>query len=512
MQLTQADKEQLLSKGITEAHVKDQIKTFIQGIPFVDLKMAATINNGVLKHSSAREAELLQIFENEKVGIKLLKFVPASGAASRMFQFLFAFLESYDPKKEDLELYLKRTNNAPARSFFDNLKKFPFYKDIHSKISNQTTDKNSYAKLFVTQMLSKEKENLSFYPKGLLPFHTEINAQVTPFEEHFIEAAAYTQPDQSANLHFTVSEQHKEMFLAEHKNISERIKKKTGRTFKVDFSFQQSSTDTIAVSPDNIPFRTRSGRLLFRPGGHGALIQNLNAIDADVIFIKNIDNVVVAEHLNLIVQQKKVLAGLLLELQKQVFAFAKMLDKKTISEIDLKDIASFIESTLNERLNKGYSKGTKEEWVKILKEKLHRPIRVCGMVKNEGEPGGGPFWIKNKDGSISLQIVESAEVNMEDEHQVAVFKNSTYFNPVDLVCGVKDYQGRKFDLLKFVNYEQGFITTKTQEGKPLKALELPGLWNGAMADWITIFVAVPALTFNPVKTINDLLKPMHQSS
>ena len=262
---------------------------------------------------------------------------------------------------------------------------------------------------------------------------------------------------------------------------------------------------------DNKPFKNSDGSILFRPGGHGALIENLNDQDADIIFIKNIDNVVIDKNLETVSNSKKMLAGVLKKVQDIAFAYARLLDKDEVSIEKGDEIKAFLEKDLNVRMPKNYDDFGVEEQKTMLKDRINRPIRICGMVKNEGEPGGGPFWIKDAQGNISLQIIESAQIDMEDKAQAAILQNSTHFNPVDLVCGVRDYKGQKFDLLDFVDTKQGFITGKTKEGKELKALELPGLWNGAMAFWNTIFVEVPLVTFNPVKTVNDLLKPTHQA-
>jgi hypothetical protein len=300
------------------------------------------------------------------------------------------------------------------------------------------------------------------------------------------------------------------MFRKEYAAVSKRVTNQTGVDFVVDFSYQKSATDTIAVDMDNNLFRTPDGSLFFRPGGHGALIENLNEQDADIIFIKNIDNVVPQRLLKHIAMNKKMLAGLLLEIQEKVFEYAKKLEEGQISAEVLAEIESFLVNRMNVRFPNSFSSFSLSEQILILQDKLNRPIRVCGMVKNEGEPGGGPFWVKDAHENISLQIIESAQVDMKHESQGSIFKSASHFNPVDLVCGVKNFKGEKYDLLQYVDDKQGLITEKTQEGKQLKAMELPGLWNGAMAFWNTIFVEVPVETFNPVKTVNDLLRPSHQ--
>ena len=510
MELTEADKKQLEKKGISKEKVLGQIDTFKEGIPFVRLEKAAVVSDGIFKFSEAEEQKFIKKFEDAKKKISLLKFVPASGAASRMFKAMFNFLDTYDPKAEKFEAYLDRTKDKDVKTFFDGYKKFAFYDLIQKRIAGKTSSKDEEKYLFVKEMLLPEGLDFGFYPKGLLPFHDYGKHSATPFEEHLKEAVAYAQANNEANLHFTISEQHGEMFNKEFKIAGERVAKDATTSFTVNYSFQKPSTDTIAVTLDNKPFRNSDGSLLFRPAGHGSLIENLNDQDADIIFIKNIDNVVVPRFSDDVARSKKILAGLLLELQSKAFEYAKVLDGDNLTSEILETIKLFLERDLNVRFSDKYGGFSIGQQIEILKDKINRPIRICGMVKNEGEPGGGPFWIRDAHDHISLQIIESAQVDMDNPAQVDILKNSTHFNPVDLVCGVRNYKGEKFNLLNFVDTKQGFITQKTKEGKDLKALELPGLWNGAMAFWNTIFVEVPLVTFNPVKTVNDLLKPAHQ--
>jgi len=504
------DLQQLEEKGISKEKVLDQIETFKEGIPFVRLEKAAIVSDGILKLSKAREKKLVRKFEELKRFLSLLKFVPASGAASRMFKSLFNFLEHYDPDAEDLDTYVDRINDTDLKTFFKQIKNFPFYEIVQKRIKNKTSSANDIKYLFVSEMLLNENLNYGFYPKGLLPFHNYVKFTATPFEEHLKEASSYAVVNNTAKLHFTISEQHQSLFSQEFKAAGPRVSKAAKTEFEVTYSNQKPSTDTIAVTPDNELFEKDDGSLLFRPGGHGALIENLNEQNADIIFIKNIDNVVVPKHEAELATSKKVLAGLLLELQQKAFAYADQLERNDINGELLHEIKTFLENDLNVRFLESFSSFSIAEQLEILKDKINRPIRICGMVKNEGEPGGGPFWIRDEHDHISLQIVESAQVDSSDESQMATLKNSTHFNPVDLVCGVRNFRGEKYNLLNFVDTKQGFISQKTEDGKELKALELPGLWNGAMAFWNTIFVEVPLLTFNPVKTVNDLLKPAHQ--
>ncbi|MHA7863157.1 DUF4301 family protein [Flagellimonas marinaquae] len=511
IELSPKDLEQLDSKGISKEKVANQIQTFKEGIPFVHLSQAAVVGNGILRFSEKEQLDLLQYFEDHRGSLELLKFVPASGAASRMFKAMFNFLDSYDPSKEKLSEYIDRTGDTDAQKFTDNLSDFPFYHVIMARIEGKASNKDEEAYLFVKEMLQESGLDYGFYPKGLLPFHKYDSGAATPFEEHLKEAALYAKTKGVANLHFTVSEQHDEMFAKEEASVSPKISKKTDTRFHISYSNQKPSTDTIAVDMDNKPFKNNDGSILFRPGGHGALIENLNDQDADIIFIKNIDNVVIDKNLEAVANSKKMLAGVLKKVQDKAFAYAKLMEAEDISVEKADEIKAFLEKDLNVRMSRSYDDLGVEEQKAEIKNKLNRPIRICGMVKNEGEPGGGPFWIKDADGNVSLQIIESAQIDMDDDAQVAILNNSTHFNPVDLVCGVRNHKGEKFDLLKFVDPKQGFITGKTKEGKELKALELPGLWNGAMAFWNTIFVEVPLVTFNPVKTVNDLLKPTHQA-
>ncbi|MEP5427693.1 MAG: DUF4301 family protein, partial [Flavobacteriaceae bacterium] len=505
--LSQKDLEQLKKKGISKEKVTTQIETFKAGIPYIRLENAAVVSRGILQFSEKEQKELIQYFEDSRGGLELLKFVPASGAASRMFKAMFNFVDAYNASKETLSAYIDRTGDTAVEQFAMEMPHLPFYELIRDRIGGKATNKDEEVHLFVKEMLMSDGLNYGFYPKGLLPFHSYGSATATPFEEHLKEAALYAKTDGNANLHFTISEQHDEMFKAEHAKVGPKVSKTTGTEFAISYSNQKPSTDTIAVDMDNKPFKNNDGSILFRPGGHGALIENLNDQDADVIFIKNIDNVVIDKNLEAVSNSKKMLAGVLLKAQSKTFGYANSLSADQVTPELMAEIKSFLESELNVRFSDNYTNKSIEEKLSSLKDKINRPIRVCGMVKNEGEPGGGPFWIKDGEGNVSLQIIESAQIDMSNEQQASILKHSTHFNPVDLICGIRDHRGEKYNLLDFVDPKQGFITGKTKEGKELKALELPGLWNGAMAFWNTIFVEVPLVTFNPVKTVNDLLKP-----
>lgn len=499
MNFSEKDKIQIQKNALTLEKVNAQIELIKSGMAFSKLKNAAIIGNGILKIED--ENQYVNIFENNRDSINMIKFVPASGAATRMFKFLFSFLKD---KKANNELWMK---------FSSNLEKLPFYNHVKDELPTdfeRLSDEEKQIE-FVKTMLNEDGLNYGFFPKGLLPFHNYSNGTSTAFEEHFYEAALYASSNKKAHLHFTISEAHKDKFDVELIKIQSRIETETNTEFDVSFSFQKKSTETIAIKANDTLYREKNGSLLFRPSGHGALLENLNDLDYDVIFIKNIDNVVVkAQHYS-ISSSKKMLAGVLLTIQKQAFEFLKAIENNTISEEKIIEITRFISGKMNVEIDADFEDFNLKQKSYYLFSKLNRPIRVCGMVKNEGEPGGGPFWVEDDNGNTSLQIVESAQIDSSNENQLNILKNATHFNPVDLVCGVKNYKGDKFDLTKFVDYNAAFITMKSKEGVDIKALELPGLWNGSMANWNTIFVEVPLETFNPVKTVNDLLKPQHQA-
>lgn len=515
MIFTEIDIQQIENKDLTVAKVESQIELFRTGVPFVNLSSAATINNGVVKCSEAEKAHYISYFEAKRDDVSIAKFVPASGAATRMFKNLFQFIEEYNPETETINSFINRNKDTDLSLFFMGIEKLPFYelvleqlKSFHPDYSSFSDDKQKL--LFVKTMLDEEKMNYGLYPKGLLPFHEYKDHSSTAFAEHLFEAALYASSKNTSNLHFTISERHKTIFEDEFERVQKIVEGKTDTQFQITFSYQKESTDTIAVTPNNELFRDDTGKLTFRPSGHGALLENLNQLDADIVFIKNIDNVVVYKYENEVAEHKKMLAGMLLEIQHQVFEYLNLLESNVVSEEEIAEIADFMVNKLQVVINNEFYKYSTKYQIEYLIDKLNRPIRICGMVKNEGEPGGGPFWVKEENGEIALQIVESAQIDSENKGQNQILKNATHFNPVDLVCGIKNYKGESFDLQKYVDPKTAFITMKTSAGKDLKALELPGLWNGSMARWNTIFVEVPLITFNPVKTVTDLLKPTHQ--
>lgn len=516
MSFTDNDLQQIETKGLTVKEVESQITLFQSGIPFTNITEAATIGHGILALDEKSIKKSIAYFDSKKNDLALVKFVPASGAATRMFKFLFQFVSEYNPKTEPIDSYIHNKNLKDMELFLKGLEKFPFYKEVIEQLSSKDIQykdlsRSEKAWYFVNAMLDERQLNFGNSPKGLLPFHNYKSSNIsTAFEEHLYEAALYASSNNKASLHFTISEYYKDHFKKEFKRVQEYVEKTTGVSFEISFSYQHQSTDTIAVTLENKPFREADGSIVFRPSGHGALLKNLNALDADVIFIKNIDNVVVKRYKDDVAKYKKVLAGILVKLQTKAFAFLRDLDTEIISKNDVNKIKEFIVNELSVKVSGDYETYSDRKKIEYLRKKLNRPIRVCGMVKNEGEPGGGPFLVKDKSGNQTLQIVESAQINQKDKGQNDILKNATHFNPVDLVCGVKNYKGEKFDLLNYVDHNAAFISMKTKLGKDLKALELPGLWNGSMAFWTTIFVEVPVITFNPVKTVNDLLKAPHQ--
>ena len=516
MELTDKDLRQIKDKGLATQTVQKQIETFKNEIPFVTLREPATKKKGIVNFNTSELLELSKMYDRQLQNIEVVKFVPASGAASRMFKELFRFLNSYDFTKESINSYLNYEKATAIRLFLIGFEKLPFYdlvleatKKRHPRFEDFSEGEQLYA--FVKTMLKNGGGlNYGSYPKGLLPFHKYKDSITTAFEEHLYEAANYSTKDGKAKLHFTVSEDHLNGFKQEFENVRKLVESKTETTFDISYSFQKESTDTIAVDMENKPFRKQDGSILFRPGGHGALIENLNEIDADLVFIKNIDNVVVRKYQDELTIYKKALAGKLLALQNQIFSILEAIETNMPDDEELANISSFLQNDLNIMMPVDFEKFSDKYKREYLFEALNKPIRVCGMVVNEGEPGGGPFWIKNERGRSELQIIETPQIDMKDVRQKRIINASTHFNPVDLVCGMKNYKGEKFNLMNFVDPNMAFITTKTLNGKSLKALELPGLWNGAMAKWISVFVEVPLTTFNPVKTVNDLLKSAHQ--
>ncbi|MHA3789741.1 DUF4301 family protein [Flavobacterium hauense] len=508
-----ADFADISNRDITLENIEKQLLIFTKGITKAVLKKPATLNDGILNLEEDKAKKYAALFDEKKESFKLTKFVPASGAATRMFKFLNEFVSEFNPDKETINAYINRKKDNHLRLFLVGIEKLPFYKEIIDLLKHDEgfaampKDKKIY--IFIRTMLSSKHFDFANKPKGILPFHNYNGFTATPIYEHLKETVAYASSKGGANIQFTISEEHIDGFLDEIQSVKAAIEKESGTPINVTFSYQQKSTDTLAVNMDNTPFRENNGHLFFRPGGHGALIENLGQLDADIVFIKNIDNV---SHNNIhtIALYKKALAGILLALQEEVFSCLKKIETKEINEQDIEMIFAFAKEKLSLYIPADISKYTLENKKEFAHTLLNRPIRICGMVKNEGEPGGGPFWIECSRGELSLQIVESSQIDLDNKVQKEIFAKATHFNPVDLVCGLRNYKGELFSLHNFVDDKSGFIVHKNRFGKDVKSYELPGLWNGAMAGWITIFAEVPLETFNPVKTVNDLLKPAHQ--
>jgi len=503
---TSQDIAQFVAKNTTLEQVLSQLNDFKTGFPFLELAGSASIEKGILKLDESSENHFLKVWDEYlSEDHNVLKFVPASGAASRMFKDLFEFLEGSS----------EQPANAFMTNFFAEIHRFAFAKELDAacqKNSGNTIDalieSNNY-KAVIQNLLLPEGLNYGALPKGLLRFHAYGDENRKAVVEHLVEGALYARTKTNqVNVHFTVSPEHRAFFEAEVKASAPAVEKGYGIHLNISFSEQKASTDTIAADGENNPFREKD-RIVFRPGGHGALIENLNDLDGDVVFVKNIDNVVPDRLKDSTVRYKKIIAGVLVARQKKVFEAIRLLESGHYDRTQLLDIIHFVQNDLYTR-NPVIKNLEDSELALYLINKLNRPIRVCGMVRNQGEPGGGPFWAYNSDGTISLQILESTQIDFNDSRKKAMFEQGTHFNPVDLVCAIRNYQGEKFRLTDFVDPKTAFISYKSKGGKELKALELPGLWNGAMSNWNTIFVEVPVLTFNPVKTVNDLLRPEHQ--
>lgn len=483
------------ARGSHLSEVESQFSYFEKGFPFAELQRAATDGDGIKKMSETEREIYIAKYEETAQKKEILKFVPASGAASRMFKELQTVVNENGP-----------IDSETVKRFRENIQKFAFYHELksrHEALGNDwEADLHSDKVINIIDHLLCEKGlNYSNLPKALLQFHTYPTETRTALEEHFVEAALYARgKNGECQLHITVSPQHLTAFQALVEEKKAQYEQRFQVRYIVTYSTQDPATDTLAATADNKPFRDSNGKLLFRPGGHGALIQNLNHLDADIVFVKNIDNVITESKITDTTTYKKALAGYLLDLQEKSFAYLKRVREEQLTEAECREIQQFAERELQIVFTSPTA--TQDE---ILTQ-LHRPIRICGMVKNEGEPGGGPFWVKSSDGSISCQIIESSQIDKKSAPQKQIMEGATHFNPVDMVCGYRDDQGVSFDLSQFIDPNTGFISEKSHEGKTLKAMELPGLWNGAMAHWITLFVEVPLTTFHPVKTVFDLLK------
>lgn len=514
MNYTKEDLKHFKQRGIKPETIDRQLDNFKKGFDCVRLSEPATVGNGIRRIAPENEEELLKKYEQALQTDAVLKMVPASGSATRMFKDLFAFLDTYQGTEEEFLEFVQQKGRQTMYEFFDKLEELPFYNHLavaiwhNGKDIEKMLDKREYTEI-LRYILGKKGLHYEHIPKGLVDFHCYRDFVRTAFDEHIVESALYCQNGKTANLHFTVSETALPLFQSRLKKVNKIFEKMFNVKYDISFSVQQPSTDTISLDANGEVLRDEAGQIVFRPGGHGALIYNLNELKADIIFIKNIDNVTPDRFKADTVKYKKLLGGTLLEVQQQVFGYLNLLDKKP-TEAQLQEIETFL-SGMGCKEAEGKTYKDQKERTRHLHQLLDRPIRICGMVKNEGEPGGGPFWVKTSDGSSRLMIIESAQINLKDKEQKKIFEHSTHFNPVDLVCGVKNYKGKKFDLEKFIDTAQGFITHKSYQGQEIQVQELPGLWNGAMARWITVFVEVPLTTFTPVKTVFDLFRCEHRN-
>lgn len=500
------DLKDIQELGIVADQVMAQIQVFEQGVPTLDVLRPATIGDGIIDCSADQWRNWARVFEQQSNALEVVKFVPASGAATRMFGFLFDFLSAFDPNQQRLNTYLSQPENQAVATFYRNLKEFPFVdlirqriRQLYPEFKTWTKEKRFYT--MVSVLVQEHGLNFGSLPKGLIPFHRYKKNIRTAFEEQLYEGAFYAGSKDEVYTHFTFSPEHLDGFKKEFSQIQSSLERHTKKNYHISYSFQKESTKTIAVDLENKPFRDEHGRLLFRPSGHGALIENLNEVNADVVFIKNIDNVIVQEELPGMALYKKGLAGILLDYQLKIHQYLRTLSTKP-EEVSM--------DALNAFLWKSFGMRTLAKTAQEAYQLLYRPIRVCGVVANTGAPGGGPFWIQDEHQVPSLQILEGAQFDKNNSRHMDVFAQATHFNPVDLVCGLRDHEGKPYNLMNYRDERMSFIAHKTHQGKPLKALELPGLWNGAMAKWHTVFVAVPIETFNPVKTVNDLLAKAHR--
>ena len=510
---------QIESHGLSLDKVMSQIETFRKGLSFTILNRPATIGDGILKIDEDELERLAGIFSEASAERELVKFVPASGEASRMFRLPHSFHALHDEIDHKIIKAKAEKGDVDHKRFLgfvENIKRFAFYEDLKSAMEAAGKDIEDHVskgqfKEIVEYLLTPRGLDYANLPKGMIRFHRYADRSRTPFEEHLVEAAAYVRDRNGiARVHFTVAEEH-ERRIGDHLENVRKIYESEGVMFDVTLSIQRPSTDTIAVDLDNKPFRTEGNKLLFRASGHGALLENLNDLGGDIIFIKNIDNVVPDRSKDEIYFYKKALAGYLIESQEEIFHHLSIIARDDLDQKMLSNLLRVLRERLFIFVPDEIEKLSKENMKRFIFSKLNRPIRVCGVVKSQGEPGGGPFWVQHSDGTLSLQIVESSQIDMENPGQKRIWESSTHFNPVDIVCGVRDHKGRQFDLRDFRDPSTAFISIKSSDSKYLKALELPGLWNGSMANWITIFIEVPVTTFSPVKTVLDLLRKEHQN-
>ena len=501
---------QIIESEIPEEKLLEQMGIFNKGLPFVKLNRPCIIADGITKIQESDFDTLLKLHSRVSNDSRIMKFVPASGAATRMFKDLITTFNNRQIMS--LEQNLSKEIDYTIE-FIKNIKKFSFYEVLNNKLSELGYDADNIIssgnfRIILDLLLFDKGLNYSLLPKGLIPFHRYTDEIRTPFYEHLIEALDYSADNNKrARVHFTVAKE----FFDEIENhlyeITQYLKNKG--SFDISLTIQKKSTNTIAVDMNNEILLDDENNLIFRPGGHGALIENLNELNGDLVYIKNIDNIQTDDLKETTILYKKLLGGFLVQTQDKIFEFLVGLHSGNYSSSLFSEIAEFSKNILSINTGDDYEYKSINEKAEFWKKCLDKPLRVCGMVRNSGEPGGGPFWVEDISGELSLQIVESAQIDLNNVEQKLIFNSSTHFNPVDLVCGLRDYKGNPYDLNKFIDIKMSFITIKSVGSKEIKAYELPGLWNGSMAYWNTVFIEVPDTTFTPVKTVNDLLKKEH---
>ena len=517
---TKADLDQMKQLGITEEEARRQMAILEKGPRLVALQRPCTPGDGIVVLDAQDQSRLLDLWSETAAKGRFSVFMPASGAATRMFAFLQRIRNQLD--RVTLDKIAKKfseisSDRRDLQVFMESLREFAFFEPLaevmdKADISLPAQLNSGDYTVILDFLIEAQGLNYGSLPKGLIPFHRYSDHYRTALEEHLVEAI-HTVRDgkQRCRLHFTVAAENEKEVKDHGREAAANYGASSGVEYELSFSLQSAATNTLAVDLENRPFRRPDGSLLFRPGGHGALLQNLNRCQGDIVFIKNIDNVVTDGHRDQVVHFQRILAGMLLELQEAIFSYLKVLQSRSVESKVLQEILNFAVHRLSVSPSEGFSQCSAKEKGSRLSELLNRPLRVCGMIKNRGEPGGGPFWVQEQPGRLSLQIVEYAQIDQNSPEQMAILGASTHFSPVQIVCGLRDFQDRPFNLTKFCDPQAVFISRKTEYGRELKALELPGLWNGGMAYWNTVFVEIPEETFNPVKTINDLLRPGHRS-
>jgi hypothetical protein len=514
---TEVDLRQMASLGITESQALEQIKIFQKSTAFARLAKPCTLGDGIANISPGEMERYVQLHRDAELKGRFVKFVPASGAATRMFQSLLKVCNRDDLLQYDLVRELAEKGDIACREvvrFVEGIRSFAFFEDLAESMARDDLVLESLMEMgqfrqVLLYLLTEQGLNYACRPKGLLKFHRYSNECRTATEEHLVEAAHYARTGNGVcRIHFTVSPEHKEDFERFCNSVKPSYEERWGVRYEISFSCQKPSTSTIAVDAANRPVRDGDGRLVFRPGGHGSLLENLNDLGGDLVYIKNIDNLTPDHLKGPTFLWKKILGGCLVDMEERTHSSLRRL-KRGASPDALAEAEQVAFGMLRISIPQGYRQWPPAEKRAFLGGKLNRPIRVCGVVRNSGEPGGAPFWVEDQKAGYSIQIVEKAQVDFDSPGQSEIWMSSTHFNPVDLVCALRDYEGDLFDLKSYTNPEAVFISNKSRHGECLKALELPGLWNGSMADWITMIVEVPAITFNPVKTVLDLLRPEH---